>query len=81
LRIKAAMADNTAETYRPLTPPLTWPERIADMLVMGVIIFWFVFLGVVPQKGRPQDIPGRPSGNNKPSNDNELDDVPRLAAE
>jgi hypothetical protein len=72
------MAHKTAPDYQPLTPPLTWAERLADMLVMGVIIFWFSFLGVVPQKGRPQDLPGRPSNDN----DNEREgEAPRLAAE
>ncbi len=54
------MAPKAAATYRPLTPPLSWPERIADALVMGVLIFWFAFLGVTPQKGRPVDLPKRP---------------------
>ncbi len=77
----AAMDRETATPYEPLTPTLTWAERAADWLVMGVIIFWFAFLGVVPQKGRPQDLPGRPS-NNKPGNDNEPgEQTPRLAAE
>lgn len=39
-----------ATDYQPMTPPLTWPERIADILVMGALIFWFSFLGLVPQK-------------------------------
>lgn len=53
--------------YTPMTPPLTLAERIADVLVMGVLIFWFAFLGLtpqkvsrVPQKGRPADLPRRP---------------------
>lgn len=72
------MAHRSVPDYQPLTPQLTWPERIADMLVMGVIIFWFAFLGVVPQKGRPQDLPGRPSNDNDKTQDGELS---RLAAE
>ena len=67
-----------AADYQPLTPRLTWPERIADMLVMGVIIFWFAFMGVVPQKGRPQDLPRRPSNDNDRADDGEMS---RLAAE
>ncbi len=49
-----------AADYQPLTPPLTWPERIADVLVMGVLIFWFAFLGLAPQKidSRDAGLPG-----------------------
>lgn len=72
------MTQKSAADYQPLTPPLTWAERLADMLVMGVIIFWFAFLGVVPQKGRPQDLPRRPSNDNDRANDGEMS---RLAAE
>lgn len=75
------MTEKSAQTYRPLTPTLTRAERIADILVMGVILFWFVFLGAVPQKGRPQDLPGRPSKDQRPGNDNVPADVPRMAAE
>jgi len=50
--------------YQPMTPPLTMGERIADFLVMGVLIFWFSFLGLTPQKitkkGRPAEVPKRP---------------------
>lgn len=44
------MASKPAADYRPLTPPLTWAERIADVLVVGVLIFWFTFLGLAPKK-------------------------------
>ena len=74
------MDQRQTTSYQPLTPTLTWPERIADMLVTGAIIFWFSFLGVVPQKGRPQDLPGRPQHSHA-GNDNELAEAPRLAAE
>lgn len=69
------MASKPASGYRPLTPPLTWPERIADMLVMGVLIFWFGFLGLAPQKGRPEEFPERPSDKDRGET------VPSLAAE
>jgi len=58
------MTDSMTENYQPMTPPLTLAERIADMLVMGVLIFWFSFLGLTPskitQKGRPADQAKRP---------------------
>ncbi len=44
------MASDTP--YKPMTPPLTRVERVADALVLGVLVFWFAFLGMVPQKGR-----------------------------
>jgi len=74
------MDHRTTAPIEQMTPTLTWPERIADLLVTGAIIFWFSFMGVVPQKGRPQDLPGRPH-NGQPGNDNELSEAPRLAAE
>ncbi len=44
-----------AADYQPLTPPLTWAERAADIVVMGVLIFWFAFLGLAPQKISERD--------------------------
>ncbi len=61
------MAPKAAASYQPMTPPLSWPERIADILVMGVLIFWFAFLGLTPQKGRPVDLPKRPLGDDQPN--------------
>ncbi len=67
------MATKPSQSYQPMTPPLTLGERIADVLVMGVLIFWFSFLGLTPQKltpgvhkpgthkkRRPADLPKRP---------------------
>jgi hypothetical protein len=64
-----------------LTPPMTWGERVADKLVMGVILFWFVFLGATPQRIRASEASPMPTGKGAAQNDNEPRDVPRLAAE
>lgn len=54
------MADITnSQAHRePMTPPMTRAEKIADALVVGVLIFWFAFLGVVPQ--RAKSVPATP---------------------
>lgn len=59
-------------SYKPMTPPLTTAEKIADAIVVGVLIFWFAFLGMVPQKGRTVAKPTRAS---------DFDDIDRLAEE
>ncbi len=59
-------------SYKPMTPPMTMAEKIADAIVVGVLIFWFAFLGLVPQKGRAVTRPTRAS---------DFDSVDRLGEE